>query len=161
MADTATYRTTLHLRHGYEFVAAFPDVAGASPLVFDEPPPLGGGQAPNAVAVLGAAVGNCLAASFAFCLRRARVEVLDLAAHVTTHVVRDERGRLRIRAIEVELDPEIGSLREGAFDRCGELFEDFCTVTASVRRGIRVSVSMRGAGRPEAAGTANPTERPR
>jgi hypothetical protein len=28
------------------------------------------------------------------------------------------------------------------FDRCGELFEDFCVVTASVRRGIPVHVRL-------------------
>ena len=93
--------------------------------------------------MLGAAVGNCLAASLAFCLRKARIEVRDLTARVTTHVERNEKGRFRISGIDVELAPELAAGPAPSFDRCEGLFEDFCTVTASVRRGIPVSVTLR------------------
>jgi uncharacterized OsmC-like protein len=143
MSEEKTHHVTVHLRRGYEFAAEFADVPGAAPLVFDEPPPLGGNRAPSAAAVLGAAVGNCLAASFAFCLRKARIEPVDLSAHVTTHIVRTDKGRFRIGAIDVDIVPELGDGDAPRFDRCGELFEDFCTVTASVRRGIPVNVSLK------------------
>src|SRR5262249_48109798 len=68
MSEERTHHVTVRLKKGYEFVAEFPDVKDASTLVFDEPEPLGKNKAPNAAAVLSAAVGNCLAASLAFCL---------------------------------------------------------------------------------------------
>jgi uncharacterized OsmC-like protein len=108
----------------------------------DEPPPLGGAEGPSPVDVLGAAIGNCLAASLTFCLRRAHVEPAHLTANVVTHLGRDDHGHLRIAGIDVELDSGLDT-ENAAFKRCAALFEDFCTVTASVRRGIPVSVSLR------------------
>ena len=70
MAETRDYKVSLRFSRGYEFVATFPDGEGLPPIVFDEPPPLGEGSGPNAAAVLAAAIGDCLAASFAFCLRK-------------------------------------------------------------------------------------------
>jgi organic hydroperoxide reductase OsmC/OhrA len=143
MAEEKTHHVTVRLARGFEFLAEFPDVPNAPPIVFDEPLPLGRGRAPNAVAVLGAAVGNCLAASFAFCLRKARMEPAQLTADVTTHVVRDERGRMRIDAIDVAIAPEFAESALPRTERCETLFEDFCTVTASVRRGIPVHVTLK------------------
>jgi len=42
------------------FVADFNDITDAPSLPFDEPEPIGGNRTPNAAAVLGAVVGNCL-----------------------------------------------------------------------------------------------------
>ena len=69
--------------------------------------PLGEGSGPNAAAVLAAAIGDCLAASFAFCLRKVRLEPLDINAEVVAHVARNEQGRFRIKGIDVELAPEV------------------------------------------------------
>jgi organic hydroperoxide reductase OsmC/OhrA len=143
MTDERTYHVTVSLKHGYEFVATFPSVDRAPAVVFDEPEPLGSNHAPNAAAVLGAAVGDCLAASLAFCLRRARVVVDDLSVDVATHIVRNENGRFRIGSIDVELGPEIGAADLSRLERCEELFEDFCIVTQSVRQGIPVNVKVR------------------
>jgi uncharacterized OsmC-like protein len=142
MADDAgAHQITVRLDRDYRFTATFEDVVGQPTMIFDEPSPIGSGTAPSAASVLGAAVGNCLAASLAFCLRRARVDVKDLEVHVTTHVARNERGRLRITSIDVELDPTLGEAGS-RLARCEELFEDFCIVTASVREGIPVTVSV-------------------
>ena len=147
--DERTKHITIRLSHDYEFVAEFDDVPGAAPIHFDEPTPLGGNRAPNAAAVLGAAVGNCLSASLAFCLRRARIDLKGLTSSVTTHIVRNERGRFRIGRIDVELEPQLG---EGVdIERCGGLFEDFCTVTASVKHGIPVHVSLKRPAEEDAA----------
>src|SRR5439155_4145602 len=124
---------TVKLARDFEFVAEFNDVPDAPALLLDEPKPVGGNRAPNAAALLGAAVGNCLAASLTFCLRRARIEVEDLTANVTTHVTRNEKGRHRITGIDVELAPVLGD--NARIDRCEGLFEDFCTLTASVQHG--------------------------
>jgi uncharacterized OsmC-like protein len=143
MSDEKTHHVTVRLESGMAFVASFDDIPGAPAIRFDEPEPLGGNQAPNAAAVLGAAVGNCLAASLAFCLRRARVDLQDLTAHVTTHVARNDKGRFRVRRIDVELTPVLGAGEMTKMARCEGLFEDFCIVTASVQHGIPVQISLK------------------
>lgn len=146
MTEERTQHVTVRLARGYQFVAEFNDIPSAPSILFDEPEPLGDNRAPNAAAVLGAAVGNCLAASLAFCLRRARADLQDLTAHVTTHVVRNEQGRFRVGGIDVELTPVLGAGDGTAkLDRCESLFEDFCIVTASVKHGIPVNVSLKEA----------------
>jgi hypothetical protein len=77
MAEERTHHITLKLADKYRFVAEFGDVPGV-PVAFDEPPPLGDNSAPNAAEMLGAAVGNCLATSLTFCLRRARIGVREM-----------------------------------------------------------------------------------
>ena len=140
MSGEHSHHVTVRLARDFEFVAEFNDVPNAPALLLDEPKPAGGNRAPNAAALLGAAVGNCLAASLTFCLRRARIEVEDLTATVTTHVTRNDKGHHRITGIDVELAPVLGDNRR--IDRCEALFEDFCTVTASVQHGIPVHVSL-------------------
>jgi uncharacterized OsmC-like protein len=133
------------VRHAreFEFVAEFNDLPDAQPLLFDEPEPLGHDRAPNAAAVLGAAVGDCLATSLAFCLQKSQIGLLGLDAHVTTHVTRNAQGRFRISGIDVELAPEVADADRAKLARCEQLFEDFCIVTESVRRGIPVDVAVR------------------
>lgn len=130
----------LSLETGYRFRADFGE--GMEPLHLDEPPPLGEASGPNASAVLAAAVGNCLSASLLFCLQRAHLEVEDLHAEVEVTSVRNPEGRLRIGSIDVVLRPTLEAEGEKRFGRCVELFEDYCVVTASVRRGIDVSVRV-------------------
>ena len=142
MGESREHRVDLHLVRGYEFVATFTDGNGLESMVFDEPPPLGEGSGPNAATVLAAAVGNCLSASLAFCLRKMRLEPVDLAATAIAHVTRNEQGRFRVTGIDVELVPELRDDDAARFDRCERLFEDFCVVTESVRRGIPVNVKI-------------------
>jgi uncharacterized OsmC-like protein len=119
MSQTSySHHATIRLAREYEFVGEFPDVTGSPSILFDEPEPLGDNRAPSAAPVLGAAVGNCLAASLAFCLRKARVEVDDLTAHVATHVTRNEQGRYRITGIDVALEPEVRQLDRSRLERC-------------------------------------------
>jgi organic hydroperoxide reductase OsmC/OhrA len=142
MTETHDYKVSLRYSRGYEFVATFPDSDGLPPIVFDEPYPFGEGSGPNAAAVLAAAIGDCLAASFAFCLRKVRLEPLDINAEVVAHVARNEQGRFRIKGIDVELAPEVLAQDRPRLERCEQLFEDFCIVTESVRRGIPVTVKV-------------------
>jgi organic hydroperoxide reductase OsmC/OhrA len=142
MSETRDYKVELRFVRGYEFVASFGDGDHLPPIVFDEPPPLGEGSGPNAAAVLAAAIGNCLAASFAFCLRKVRLEPVDVTAHVVAHVERNDQGRFRMSGIDVELAPEVLEQDRARLQRCEQLFEDFCVVTESVRRGIPVNVNV-------------------
>ena len=142
MSETRDHHVTIRFNRDYQFVAEFDDCVGAPELLLDEPEPLGDGIGPNAATVLGAAIGNCLAASFTFGLRKSRADIADFTAHVVTHVRRNEQGRFRIAGIDVDLQPVLASDEPDRLARCTQLFEDFCVVTESVRRGIPVSVKV-------------------
>jgi len=137
-----THHVTVRQAGDFEFVAEFNDLPNTQVLRFDEPEPLGHNRAPNAAAVLGAAVGDCLATSLAFCLKRSRIGLNALTAEVTTHVTRNDKGRFRISGIDVALTPEVVDGDIEKLRRCEHLFEDFCIVTESVRQGIPVTVSV-------------------
>lgn len=134
-----TFEVTLEQTDRYCFTADF-HRPGISPLTLDEPPPLGGEQGPGASRLLAAAVGHCLSASALFCLEKARVKVLGMRTTVTADVVRNDRGRLRVGGLSVKLQPRVSAADRSRLGRCLELFEDYCIVTQSVRRGIPVSV---------------------
>ena len=123
----------------YKFKVKF-GKEGLPELIMDEPSPLGKGEHPNAGLLLAAAVGNCLCASLTYCLTRARAEVKGMSADVFTTLGRNERGRLRITSIRIQLHPELDDPRK--LERCREIFEDFCIVTQSVREGIPVQVEV-------------------
>ena len=132
----------LHRREGYRFLLEM-DQPEDWTAEMDEPEPLGTGRAPNAVRMLAAAVGHCLSASLMFCLQKSRVPFQDVKTEVTATIRRNERRRWRVASLKVNL--KIGGVpreSESAFDRCRNLFEDYCIVTASVRRGIPVEVEV-------------------
>jgi uncharacterized OsmC-like protein len=139
--EAKQFRVTMSRRGGYAFSAGFDDESWPA-VMLDEPPPLGEGGAPNPTRVLGAAVGACLASSLLFCLGKARVEVGDLTATVEGTVARSDEGRLRITEMRVTLSPSVAEADRDRIQRCVSLFEDFCTVTASVRKGIPVHVEV-------------------
>jgi uncharacterized OsmC-like protein len=133
--------TTLTREEGFRFRVRF-DQDGMGELVTDEPSPLGAGRGPDPSRLLAAAIGNCLAASLLFCLGKARLEVRGLEAAVETTIGRSPEGRLRIENVEVRLVPTVSAEVRAQMGRCLGLFESFCTVTESVRRGIDVKVSV-------------------
>jgi len=131
---------SLEQKEDYEFLVKF---ESGQELLMDEPEPLGKGAGPNAARVLSAAVGNCLSASLLFCLQKSRVDAGDVKTTVTTHIRRNENKRFRIGKTEVRIDlnlPDEASADRA--NRCLGLFEDFCIVTASVRKGIDVAVEV-------------------
>lgn len=114
-------------------------------LLMDEPPPLGQDSAPNAGRILAAAIGNCLSASLLFCSRRTGVTVDKIHTDVKVQIVRNENRRLRIGKVDVIIDPGLDAAAMQAAGRCLEMFEDYCTVTQSIRNGIPVNVTVKGA----------------
>ncbi len=126
----------------YRFLVEFDQPA--STLETDEMPPLGQAAGPSPSRLLAAAIGNCLAASLVFCSRKARVPLEKLSAAVRVQTTRNEQKRLRIGRIEVTLEPQYSSEDQAAAARCLEIFEDYCTVTQSVRAGIDVDVRVKG-----------------
>jgi uncharacterized OsmC-like protein len=134
------FGVTLSRRAGYTFAA---QCDGAwPPLILDEPRPLGEDQGPNAPRILGAAVGHCLASSLLFCLGKARVPVEDLSVSVDGTIARNDEGRLRVTELRVTIMPTVAAADQDRMQRCLDLFADFCTVSASVRRGIPIHVDV-------------------
>jgi uncharacterized OsmC-like protein len=127
----------------YEFRVRF-DKPGLAELTLDEPPPLGQDAGPNPSRILAAAIGNCLSASLLFCLRKAKVNPRSLRAEVKTQIARNEQKRLRVSRVEVTISVAVPEADREAACRCLPLFEDFCTVTQSIRDGIEVEVKVRG-----------------
>ncbi len=141
MSEAKTFSLTVEQGEGYRFEITFDDPEW-DVIRTDEARPLGEGSGPNPVRLLGAAVGNCLAASLAFCLQKAQVGVERIRARVTGTVERNDRGRLRVGSLKVTMEPLFDGPVPERFHRCAEIFEDFCIVTESVRSGIQVDVEV-------------------
>lgn len=136
-----TFEVRLDRLDGYRFRADF-GLEGVEPLVVDEPPPLGEGRGPNPARLLALAVGNCLSASLVFCLSKSRIEIGSVETTVAGTYRRNERGRLRIDGLEVSIRIDLAGADRARVEKCLGAFEDFCVVTASVRRGIDVGVTV-------------------
>jgi uncharacterized OsmC-like protein len=128
---------------GFEFRVRF-DKPNHADLNLDEPSPLGKDTAPNASRILAAAIGNCLSASLLFCARKSKLDLGTIHTRVRTQISRTDTGRLRITNVDVDIDPGITDPDKQKALRCLEQFEDYCTVTQSVRQGIPVHVAVKG-----------------
>jgi len=140
-SEERVFTTRLERVRDYEFRVKF-DLPSIPDIVMDEPEPLGRGRGPNPSRLLSAAVASCLSSSLIFCLGKARIAVNDLRASVETVTRRNEKGRWRIAALKVKLHPALKPDDIPRSKRCLELFEDFCVVTQSLRKGIDVKVDF-------------------
>jgi organic hydroperoxide reductase OsmC/OhrA len=70
------------------------------------------------------------------------VNIREVHTEVKVNYVRNEQGRLRIGKIDVDIQPKFDPAELQKAQRCLELFEDYCVVTQSVRKGIDVSVAV-------------------
>jgi uncharacterized OsmC-like protein len=142
VGDSKNAVAHVQLVDGYRFTTTFPDVVGAQPITLDEAAPLGTGAGPTPAGLLAAAIGGCLSASLTLCLNKAHLDPDAVNAHVTARMGRNEAGRLRIEGIDVDLTPCFAGNDNARFERCKTLYEDFCIVTESVRKGIPVNVHL-------------------
>lgn len=152
MDSERSVSVTLAFESGYRFQVDF-EQAGVAPMTMDEPPPLGEAAGPNAARMLAAAVGHCLSASALYCLNKARVPVSGMTTRVRATLARNERGRLRIGGLRVELRPRVAAADRERLGSCLDLFEDYCVVTQSVRSGVEVSIEVA----PEEVATGEPS----
>jgi uncharacterized OsmC-like protein len=134
---------TIHLEQveDFEFKVKF-DWDETDDITLDEPEPMGKKRGPNASRVLASAVGHCLTASLLFCAKKARVDVNGMKTRVQAELGRNEKKRLRILGMDVQIQLPEGTKTEGGVERCLNLFEDYCLVTESVRKGIPVQVEV-------------------
>jgi len=141
MSEEGRFTIYLEQRENYEINVRF-DWKQAADLLMDEPPPLGEASGPNASRLLAAAAANCMSASLLYCLAKEEPPANSLHTEATCIMVRTEKNRLRIGGMEVKLivNDELADAKR--FDRCKDLFEDFCIVSASIRQGIPIKVSV-------------------
>lgn len=144
MSETRDVRISIEQEADYAFRIEFADTA-ITALHTDENPPLGGGTGPDPSRLLLAAIGNCLAASLLFALRKFRNEPGRLRADVAATVARNAAGRWRIPKAWVEIHLPEGGEQYQQLDRILGQFEDFCIVTQSVRDGVEVEVTVKDA----------------
>jgi organic hydroperoxide reductase OsmC/OhrA len=133
--------TRLELLEGYKFKVEF-DVHGIPSLVVDEMKPIGKEEGPNPTRLLSAAVGHCISSSLLYCLGKAKVKVKKLETMVQANVERNKEGYLRIAGLDVQVGLEVSEEDKARVPRCLKIFENYCTVTQSVRKGIEVKVSI-------------------
>lgn len=135
-------RVTVRLtqRHDYQFDTQFDDAV--APLLTDEPAPLGQGAGPSPMQLLCAAVANCLSASLLFSVRKYKEEPGAIACEVQAEVGRNADKRLRVLGLTARLTLEVPAAGLAHLDRALAGFEEFCTVTASVRAAIPVTVQV-------------------
>lgn len=113
-------------------------------MVADEPAPLGESAGPSPSQLLAAAVANCLSASLVFAHAKFKEDPGRLTTTAVCDVGRNEKNRLRITAIKVTMTLGVAPESLSRLDRALAQFEDFCTVSQSVRTGIPLSVTVKG-----------------
>jgi uncharacterized OsmC-like protein len=137
---TGTVKVTLEQQQDYRFRIGFGE--GVPALIGDEPPPLGGNAGPNPSQLLAAAVGNCLSDSLLFALRKFKQAPEPITTEVSAEIGRNAENRLRVLRISVALKLGVPAAALQHLDRVLEQFEEFCTVSQSVRQGIPVDVAV-------------------
>jgi uncharacterized OsmC-like protein len=140
--DVMAHAVTVSLKQEKDFRFAIEFAAGMPVLHGDETPPLGGGTGPNPAQLLAAAVGNCMADSLLFALRKFKQQPEPVQADVTATIDRNAQNRLRVQHILVKLTLGVRGSGLAHLDRALDQFEDFCTVGQSVRQGIPVTVEV-------------------
>lgn len=136
-------RVTVQLaqRHDYQFDNHFGEPV--PPLLTDEPAPLGASAGPSPVQLLAASVGNCLAASLLFSLRKFNPQAAGaISGEVSAQTGRNAERRLRVTSMTARLVLGMPTVGLQHLDRALAAFEDFCTVTGSVRVAIPVVVQV-------------------
>jgi organic hydroperoxide reductase OsmC/OhrA len=125
----------------YQFVVDFGP--GIAHTVADEPPPLGDGAGPSPSHLLAAAVANCLSGRFLFAQGKFKEDPGRLTTTTICEIGRNEKNSLRMTGMEVTATLGVAPESLGHLDRALAQFEDFCTVSQSVRSGIPFTVTVR------------------
>jgi uncharacterized OsmC-like protein len=139
MEPVSSFHLQVEQVDAFEFRVRF-DKEQYEDLRMDEPAPLGKDSAPNPARILAAAIGNCLAASLVFCLKRKGIVAHGVRSELQVTLARNEQKRLRVGRVDVKL--HVNDIPKEALDACRSTFEDFCVVTQSVREGLEVNVDI-------------------
>lgn len=117
--------------------------------VMDEPPEFhGNDRGPSSAEFLLTSIAGCQGTSFQFCLQKFNIEVEEMVVNVESemhHVWYDEYEReiLNITNISVTIDVKLKNPEdEENLLECFNLFQKFCVVSTSIRRGIPIDVQL-------------------
>jgi len=135
-----TVKVDLAQDQDFRFAIRFSE--SEAPFYGDEPPPLGKGKGPSPSQLLAAAVGNCLSDSLLFAMRKFKQTAEPIQTEATAIVGRNPENRLRVLNIAVKLTLGAPRARFEHLERVLGQFEDFCTVSQSVRQGIPVAIEV-------------------
>ncbi|MDP1751499.1 MAG: OsmC family protein [Reyranella sp.] len=131
---------TITRQDKYRFLVDFG--SGMPTSVADEPAPLGDGTGPSPSHLLAAAVANCLSASLLFAHGKFKEDPGPLKATAVCRFGRNDKNRLRIVGIDVTLTLGVAPETLGHLDRALAQFEEFCTVSQSVKAGIPFTATV-------------------
>ncbi len=136
--SATTFSVNLKLLENYLFQIDFGEFGN---LLSDEPEPLGDGEGPSPAGLLAASVANCLSASLLYALRRNKADPGELTATITGRFGRVEKY-LRVTHFDVQI--HLGTTKEAtpSLESAVAQFENYCTVTQSVRHGIEVDIEI-------------------
>lgn len=98
---------------------------------------------PNPSRLLASAVMGCLSASLMFCLGKKNLQFDDFQAEAEIITAKNEKKFWKVKELNVRLIPKTND--EAVIKRlqqCQQFFENYCTVTESVRAGIKVNVDI-------------------
>ena len=133
---------TLTRADKYKFLIDFG--SGMPAVAADLGRPLGEGSGPSPEHLLAAAIGNCLSASLVFALQRYKEDPGPLSARVAVTTGRNADKRLRVASMAVTLTVGDAAANLPHLAEALARFEEFCTVTQSVRAGIPIEVKVVG-----------------
>jgi uncharacterized OsmC-like protein len=135
-----SHSVTLRQIENYHFETEFG--GGLGNYATDEPAPLGTGKGPSPTQMLLSAVGACMSSSFHFAMAKFHESPGRIVTNATATVGRDANNRLRVQAIDIAISFAASAGSIGHIERIAGQFEQFCTVGASVARGIPTRVSV-------------------
>lgn len=142
MTTEQTATITITQDTGYRFSIDFG--AAIPALQTDEVHPISDGDGPCPEQLLLASTANCLCASLFFALTKFRQDPQGLSATATCRIERNANRRLRIVAIDVDITigADASDFALDMANRALAQFEDFCTVSESIRQGIPTAVRV-------------------
>jgi len=99
---------------------------------------------PSPTKLLALSILGCLAACFEFCLQKKGFTLSDLDGRAEVTFARNEKNIWRIKKINVEFLPKIDNpeMRKSVA-QCKRLFEQYCIITESLRKGIEIDVNLK------------------
>jgi uncharacterized OsmC-like protein len=145
MRGQSERRFAVHLRqrgrYRFQSQASEDGVLHGVEFVSDEPDPVGENSGPSTPALLASALGHCLSASLLEALRHAHLDVRGCETDAVAIVRPNADGNPRIDHVDVTIRPRLAE-SSPRMQRCADVFENHCTVTQSVRRGVDVRVQV-------------------
>jgi len=102
------------------------------------------GAGPSPSQLLAAAIANCLSASLLSVHGKFKEDTGRLTTTAVCEIGRNEKSRLWVTGIKVTMTLGVAPESLSHLDRALAQFEDFCTVSQSVRTGIPFTVTVKG-----------------